>query len=439
MRHFDARSRVTASAANVDSHATPDAGGQAGALADRDEGTTLSTGDTRFRWRGIARDGRRRHGSLVAENADAARGQLAREDVIVVALLARGPARRPRTSSRDITGFTRQLAGLLRAGLPLLHALSVLERAPGRTDVPRIARGLARRVAAGTAFATALGAYRLQFDTLYRQLVRVGEASGALATVLERMAQERERRAAQRAKLRAALAYPAAVLLLALGLAGALLVAVVPTFTQVFEAFGAALPTPTRLVIALSRVAAQAAAPAAVLGVGAAVAIPLALKRSSALRAWRDRTALVLPVVGPLLRTVASARWSRALGMLLAAGLPLADTFGALARATGNTVFDAANIELEARLGRGERLADALQALGCFPASLVQPIAVAEESGALDTTLLDVATLAEREVDEQLATLTNLVEPCVVALLSLVVGGLVVALYLPIIELGNVV
>ena len=189
----------------------------------------------------------------------------------------------------------------------------------------------------------------------------------------------------------------------------------------------------------MSRLSARAAAPVAVLGAGAAIAIPFALKRSSALRAWRDRTALALPVVGPLLRTVASARWSRALGTLLAAGLPLADAFGPLAHATGNAVFDAANIELEARLGRGERLAHALQALGCFPASLVQPVAVAEESGALDTTLLDIAALAEREVDEQLATLTHLVEPCVVVVLSLVVGSLVVALYLPIIELGNVV
>jgi type IV pilus assembly protein PilC len=406
---------------------------------DGDGDAVLPIGDTRFRWRGIARDGRHRRGSIVAEDAGAARGQLAREDIVVLSVLARGPARRPRATSRDITAFTRQLAGLLRAGLPLLHALSVLERTSGRGGLPRIVRGLARRVAAGTRFATALGAYRLQFDTLYRQLVLVGEASGALATVLERMAHERERRAAQRAKLRAALAYPAAVLLLALALTGALLIAVVPTFTQVFEAFGAALPAPTRLVIALSQLAAHVAVPAAMLGASAAVAVPLALKRSSALRAWRDRTALALPVVGPLLRTVASARWSRALGTLLAAGLPLADAFGALAHATGNAVFDAANVELEARLGRGERLAHALQALGCFPASLVQPIAVAEESGALDATLLDVAALAEREVDEQLATLASLVEPCVVVLLSFVVGSLVVALYLPIIELGNVV
>lgn len=399
----------------------------------------LSIEERRFRWHGVELDGTRRRGALVAPDAATARARLRRDGILATQLVERGSAGVPRTSAREVTAFTRQIATLLSAGLTLVQALDLLAQTSGRDAMRRVARGLARRIVGGEQFATALAAYPIQFDGLYRELSAIGEATGTLAHGLSRLAEHRERAAAQRAKLRAALAYPSTVLALAVIVTAALLAFVVPTFQQVFEGFGAALPGPTRLVMALSSFVLQRGPLVlAVSGTAALVAARL-VRRRPAVRAARDRLLLAAPVVGPLLQAVAAARWSRALGTLLAAGTPLADALGTLARATGNAVFDAANAQIEARLRRGERLAFALRAVGCFPATLVEPLAVAEESGALDAMLLDCAALAEREVDDKLALASACAEPFIVVVLGLAVGSLVGAIYLPVIELGNVV
>ena len=347
--------------------------------------------------------------------------------------------KRPRTSAREVTAFTRHLTSLLNAGLPLVQSLELIARTTSRGAMAHVAGSLAHRIAGGERFASALAAYPAQFDRLYRELAAIGEASGTLALVLARIAEHRERAAAQRGKLRAALAYPCAVLLLAIAVGTALLAFVVPTFQQVFESFGAALPGPTRAVIGLSALLVHGGPPAFAAFGTLWLVVPRAVRRLPRLRAWFDRALLSVPLAGALVRAVAAARWARALGTLLTAGIPLADALCALSRVTGNAVFDAANAQIEHRLRRGERLAHAMHAVRCFPPALVEPIAVAEESGALDTILLDCAALAEREVEETLALATASAEPLVVLVLALAVGGLVVALYLPIIELGNVV
>lgn len=398
-----------------------------------------SGAELRFAWRGVEPGGARRHGTLVAPSAAAARALLRREQIVVLDLVERGTARRPKASAREVIAFTRQLASLLRAGLALAPALEVIGQSPTESGLPRIALALARRIATGMPFAKALAEHRAQFDTLYCALVAVGEASGSLAAVLERLAGDRERAAAQGAKVRAALTYPVAVLALALAIAAALLGWVVPTFAQVFDSFGASLPAPTRVVIALSDIVLRYSGPALVALGAALLPVTATVRRLPAARATFDRLSLALPIAGPMLATLAAARWSRALGTLLRAGMPLADALQAFSHATGNHVFDAASAEIAARLRRGERLAAAMRALGRFPAALVQPVAVAEESGALDTVLLDVAALAERELDEKVGMLASVCEPLIVIVLGALVGGLVVALYLPIIELGNVV
>ncbi|SAL79594.1 type IV pilus biogenesis protein PilC [Caballeronia peredens] len=212
-----------------------------------------------------------------------------------------------------------------------------------------------------------------------------------------------------------------------------------PTFKTIFDGFGAALPAPTRFVLALSDGVARFGVPFAAACACAVAAAWRWLKRSPDARAKADRIALRLPLAGKLLRSLAVARWSRALGTLLSAGTPLSDAFDSLTRATGNRVFDDATVEIAARLHNGERLAAAMRALGCFPQDVVQPIAVAEESGSLDTMLLDLATLADRQVDERIGGFASLCEPIVIAVLGALVGGLVIAMYLPIIQLGNVV
>ncbi|MDR8400196.1 type II secretion system F family protein [Paraburkholderia sp. USG1] len=397
--------------------------------------------DMRFKWRGVDADGVRKNGALIAADAATARTVLKRDNLFVIELTALGPAPRPRARAADITLFTRQLASLLRAGLPLAPALDLLAQAQAsrRQGMPRIVGALARDITGGLRFSAALQRHPAQFNALYCQLVEVGEAAGALAAVLARIAEDRERAAAQRAKVRAALTYPVAILVLALAITAALLVWVVPTFQQIFDGFGARLPAPTQFVLALSAGLARWSVPAFALIFAASSAATFLLRRSEAARIRFARVSLTIPVAGPLLRTLCAARWSRALGTLLSAGTPLADAFGSLTHATGNAFFDRATVEIAARLRRGERLAAAMREARCFPPEVVQPIAVAEESGALDTMLIDVASLADRQVDEKIGTLSSLCEPLVIVVLGALVGGLVIAMYLPIIQLGNVV
>ncbi|MFM0029704.1 type II secretion system F family protein [Paraburkholderia madseniana] len=397
--------------------------------------------EMRFRWRGVDADGVQKTGALIAPDVSTARAILKREKLFIVELAARGHAPRPQIRTTDVTVFTRQLASLLRAGLPLAPSLELLAQADGSRGqgMQRIVGALARDITGGLRFSAALQRHPAQFNALYCQLVEVGEAAGALPAVLARIADDREHAAAQRAKVRAALTYPVAILLLAIAITAALLVWVVPTFKQIFDGFGAKLPAPTQFVLALSAGAARWSIPLVVTVFAAGSAMTFLLRRSEAARIRFARLSLTMPVAGSLLRTLCAARWSRALGTLLSAGTPLADAFDSLTHATGNAFFDRATVEIAARLRRGERLAAAMRAAHCFPPEVVQPVAVAEESGTLDTMLIDVASLADRQVDEKIGTLSSLCEPLVIIVLGTLVGGLVIAMYLPIIQLGNVV
>ncbi|ACC71828.1 type II secretion system F family protein [Paraburkholderia phymatum] len=399
--------------------------------------------EQRFEWRAFDTHGVRRRGTVIAPDLSAARAMLKQDALYAVEWIARGAAPPPAARAADVTLFTRQLSGLLRAGLPLASALELLAQASkhnARTKgMPRIVRALARDITAGVSFSSALARHPAQFNALYCQLVEVGEASGTLPAVLARLADDRERAAAQRAKVRAALTYPVAVLLLALSITTALLVWVVPTFKQIFDGFGAKLPAPTQFVLAMSAAAGRWSVPLAAITSLVVFATRHALRRSEAARLHFARITLRLPFAGPLLATLCAARWSRALGTLLSAGTPLADAFDSLTHATGNAWFDRATVAISAQLRRGVRLAPAMREAQCFPEEIVQPVAVAEESGTLDTMLLDVASLSDRQVDEKIAGLASLCEPLVIVVLGVLVGGLVVAMYLPIIQLGNVV
>jgi type IV pilus assembly protein PilC len=399
----------------------------------------MATADLRFAWRGVGADGQKKRGKLIAPNAASARATLKGGGVTVLELETLGNAPPPKAKAADVTVFTRQLAGLLRAGLPLAGALELLADAASRGGLPRIVRTVAGDILRGLPFSAALARHPDAFGALYCQLIAVGEMAGALPAVLSRLADDRERAASQRAKLRAALAYPVMVLLLSLAITAGLLIGVVPTFKTIFDGFGAALPAPTRFVLALSDGVAHYAVPFFAICTVSALLSARWLRRSPTAREQADRFVLKLPVVGPLLRSLAVARWSRALGTLLSAGTPLSDAFDSLAQATGNRVFDHATLGIATRLRNGERLAAAMRALRCFPPDVVQPIAVAEESGSLDSMLLDLASLADRQVDESIGTFASLCEPLVITVLGALVGGLVIAMYLPIIQLGNVV
>lgn len=399
--------------------------------------------EQRFVWRAFDAHGTRRQGMVIAPDLATARAILKQDALYAVEWSPRGTAPKPRARAADVTLFTRQLSSLLRAGLPLASSLELLAQASKESErvrgMPRIVNALARDITAGLGFPAALARHPAQFGALYCQLVEVGVASGALPTVLARLADDRERGAAQRAKVRAALTYPVAILLLAVAITAALLVWVVPTFKQIFDGFGAKLPAPTQLVLAMSAAAGQWSVPIAA-GVCALVFFTrYMLRRSEPARLRFSRVMLRLPVAGSLLTTLCAARWSRALGTLLAAGTPLAEAFDSLTHATGNAWFDRATAAISTQLRRGVRLAPAMREAQCFPEDIVQPVAVAEESGTLDTMLLDVAALSDRQVDEKISGLASLCEPLVIVVLGALVGGLVIAMYLPIIQLGNVV
>ncbi|WP_109482048.1 type II secretion system F family protein [Paraburkholderia sp. C35] len=405
--------------------------------------TIAAIQEQRFEWRAFDAQGMRLRGTVIAPDLPAARAMLKQDGLYAVEWTARGAAPKPRARAADVTLFTRQLSSLLRAGLPLAPSLELLAHA-SKTDarnkgMSRIVSALARDITAGLGFSSALARHPAQFGALYCQLVEVGEASGALANVLARLADDRERAAAQRTKVRAALTYPVAILLLALAITAALLVWVVPTFKQIFDGFGAKLPAPTQLVLALSAAAGRWSVPLAGSACVLAFATRHVLRRSETARLRFARATLRLPVAGSLLTTLCAARWSRALGTLLSAGTPLADAFDSLTHATGNAWFDRATVAISAQLRRGVRLAAAMREARCFPEEIVQPVAIAEESGTLDTMLLDVASLSDRQVDERIAGLASLCEPLVIVVLGGLVGGLVIAMYLPIIQLGNVV
>ena len=395
--------------------------------------------DTRFGWRGIDANGADKRGKTIAADSTRARAALKRGGITVLELTALGSAPPPKARAADVTLFTRQLAGLLRAGLPLAPALVLIADTPSRGGLPRVVGSVARDITQGIAFSEALARHPACFNALYCQLVAVGEVAGALPIVLARLAEDRERAGAQRAKLRAALTYPVVVLLLSLAITAGLLIGVVPTFKTIFDGFGAKLPPPTLFVLALSDGVARWCGPFALICVVSGIAFKRLLQRVPAARSAFDRAMLKLPLAGSLLRALAVARWSRALGTLLAAGTSLSDAFDSLANATGNRIFDTATVEIAKRLRHGERLAAAMRAVGCFPPDVVQPVAVAEESGSLDAMLLDLATLGDRQVDEQTSAFASLCEPVVIVVLGALVGGLVVAMYLPIVQLGNVV
>ncbi|MGU7770850.1 type II secretion system F family protein [Burkholderia sp. MR1-5-21] len=395
--------------------------------------------ETRFAWRGRRRDGTPRRGTVIAFDAAGARARLARNGITVLSLDARGTARPPNARGRDITRFTRQLASLLQAGLPLAPSLEMLARTGGPDGMPRIAAGLARQIVDGRRFATALARYPSQFGSLYCQLIEVGETSGALGTVLTRVADHRERADAQRRKLRAALAYPVAVIVFALAITIALMLWVVPTFRQIFDGFGAALPAPTRMLLALASATSTWGLPLLAGAAVAGIAARHAIRRLPAARFALARAMLRMPLVGSALSRFAAARWCRSLATLLGAGVPLADAFATLERTAGHPVYEQATAHIAARVLHGARLADAMQAAACFPDDVVQPIAVAEETGALDTMLADIAALCERQLDAHLDTIAALGEPLIVIVLGALVGSLVVAMYLPILQLGNVV
>lgn len=339
----------------------------------------------------------------------------------------------------DIALFTRQMATMMKAGVPLLQSFDIISEGFDNPNMRKLVDEVKQEVAAGNSFAASLRKKPQYFDELYCNLVESGEQAGALENLLDRIATYKEKTEALKAKIKKAMNYPIAVIVVAIIVSAILLIKVVPQFEEVFANFGAELPAFTLMVIGISQFL-QEWWFIFLLGIfAAAFSFREAMKRSQKLRDSVDRGVLKLPIVGDILYKSAVARFARTLSTTFAAGVPLVDALDSVAGATGNVVFKNATNKIKADVSTGMQLNFSMRTTGTFPSMAVQMTAIGEESGSLDEMLDKVASFYEEEVDNMVDGLTSLMEPIIMSVLGVLVGGLIIAMYLPIFQLGAVV
>jgi type IV pilus assembly protein PilC len=397
-----------------------------------------------FVWEGTDKQGRRAKGEIASSNPAIAKAELRKQGITATRVRKKGGAAFSLGSgkainSADISLFTRQMATMMRAGVPLVQSFEIVADGVDKPKLRDLVLQIRSDVSAGNTFASALRKHPVYFDDLFCNLVDAGEQSGSLETMLDRIATYKEKTESLKAKVRKAMTYPIAVLIVAVVVSGILLIKVVPQFQTVFAGFGAELPAFTMFVIHISEVV-QAYWILFLLGIAAAiVGFTAARRRSKALRDAIDRTALKMPIVGNIIEKSAVARFARTLSTTFAAGVPLVDALNSVAGATGNSVYVNAVYKVRDDVSTGQQLNFSMRSTGVFPNMVVQMVAIGEESGALDTMLDKSATYYEEQVDNAVDNLTALMEPMIMSVLGVLVGGLIIAMYLPIFQLGRVV
>lgn len=393
-----------------------------------------------YRWRGHNQAGRTVRGEMEAANADAVGAALRQQGIMPASIRRRagfGLRRRSRIRNRDLVIVTRQLATLLDAGLPLVEAVGILARDSGNPEMARILSRVEGDLRQGRTLEGSLAAHPAIFDDLYRAMVRAGEKGGVLDTVLERLAGYLEDSEALRAKIASALFYPVAVVVVAVLVTAVIMVFVVPRFEAIFAGFGANLPAATQLVISLSRGLREHWWLLLGVGIAAIFGTRWAYARDGPFRRAVDRQLLRLPLVGNVLLKGAVARTARTFATLNAAGVPMLETLGTVGRTAGNRVVQQAFDQAAEAVNQGQRLSEPLSATGIFPATVIHMIAVGEESGNLETMLAKIADFYEAEVGTAVEGFTRLLEPLIMVILGILLGGLVIALYLPIFRVGE--
>ncbi len=391
-----------------------------------------------YHWRGLDAQGKPHQGTLEAADAELARALLRHQGFQVDTLQRQWWSQKKPLSHRVITAMTRQWAALLRAGVSMVPALEMLQRSTPQPSMASVLEQIQRGVESGQPLSQALGQHPQVFGPLYVSMVHAGESAGILETMMERLAQTLEKNEKLRARLRAALTYPLVVVVLALAVLVLMLLFVVPVFEEVFQSFGADLPWATQMVVALSESLSTS-------GPLVATSLLLALlfwQRAQAvqrrIRGIRERWLLKLPLLGPLIGTAVVARWAQTLSALLAAGVPLAEALGPVAQACDHSVYARVTGQLQRQVAQGSRLSEGMAQSGRFPDMLVQLCATGEETGAMDSLLARAGGLMETEVDDRVNGLSSLLEPLIIVLLGGLIGGILVAMYLPIFRLGQV-
>jgi type IV pilus assembly protein PilC len=396
--------------------------------------------DTQFIWEGKDKRGNKVRGKSIAASEAALRADLRRQGVAPTRVKSSSTGRSGgKVSNEDIAIFSRQLATMMAAGIPMVQSFEIIGNGHEKPAMQRLVLDIKASVEAGSTLKESLAKHPLYFDDLFVNLVEAGEQAGALETLLDKIAGYKEKTEALKKKIKKALFYPAAVLVVAVVVTVILLIFVIPQFESLFKGFGAELPAFTQMVVNLSRfVQAQGWWLALVTG-GAIYAFMYFHKRSRTLQRNMDRVLLKFPIIGPIMVKAAIARFARTLSTMFAAGVPLVEAMQSVAGATGNIVYQEAVLRMKDEVATGQRLQRAMENTGLFPNMVVQMIAVGEESGSLDAMSAKVAEFYEAEVDAAVDGMSSLLEPMIMAILGVLVGGLVIAMYLPIFKLGSVV
>jgi type IV pilus assembly protein PilC len=397
--------------------------------------------DTQFHWEGKDKRGHKVRGKSLAANEAALRADLRRQGVAPTRVKTQSSAFRSggKVSNEDIAIFSRQLATMMSAGIPMVQAFEIIGNGHEKPAMQKLVLDIKANIEGGSTLHESLAKHPLYFDDLFVNLVEAGEQAGALESLLDKIATYKEKTEALKKKIKKALFYPAAVLIVALVVSVILLIFVIPQFESLFKGFGADLPAFTQMVVNLSRfVQSQGWWMAIMIGAGV-YAFFYFYRRSKNMQRGIDRVMLKFPIIGPILQKSAIARFARTLSTMFAAGVPLVEAMQSVAGATGNIVYEEATLRMKDEVATGQRLQRAMENVGLFPNMVVQMIAVGEESGSLDTMSAKVAEFYEAEVDNAVDSMSSLLEPMIMAILGVLVGGMVIAMYLPIFKLGSVV
>lgn len=400
-----------------------------------------ATKEVLYSWEGKDKKGKSIKGEMKAAGDSFVNATLRRQGITVTKVKKQSAlfTNKGSVSDKDITLFTRQLATMMKAGVPLLQSFDIVGKGHSNPAVAKLLGDIKADVETGSSLSAAFRKYPLYFDNLFCNLIGAGEQAGILDTLLERLANYKEKILAIKSKIKSALFYPISIIVVAFVIVAIIMIFVIPAFKTLFDGFGAELPAPTLIVMAISGVFVQWWwAIFGSIGFGLWFFF-YTWKRSQTMQATMDRLILKIPVFGPLVRKATIARWTRTLATMFTAGVPLVEALDSVAGAAGNRVYYDATKKIQSEISTGTSLTVAMQNTEVFPNMVLQMTAIGEESGALDSMLSKVADFFEAEVDDAVDALASLMEPVIMVVLGTIIGGLVIAMYLPIFKMGSVV
>jgi type IV pilus assembly protein PilC len=392
-----------------------------------------------FEWEGKDKNGKPVRGEMRAGGEAMVSASLRRQGILITKVKKRRMSGGKSIKQKDIAIFTRQLSTMMRAGVPLIQSFDIVARGSTNPRMTRLLNDIRTDVETGTSLSAAFRKHPLHFDALYCNLVEAGEAGGILETLLDRLALYQEKTMAIKNKIKSALIYPIAVMVVAFVVLAVIMIFVIPAFKDVFSSFGADLPAPTLVVIAMSEFFVKWWWLIFPLLGGGVYFFFESWKRSEKMQKAMDRLLLKVPVFGDLVNKSSVARWTRTLSTMFAAGVPLVEALDSVGGASGNAVFQEATEQIQKDVSTGTALTTSMQSTGVFPTMVIQMAAIGEESGSLDQMLGKAAEFYEDEVDEAVKGLSSLMEPFIIVILGVLIGGIVVSMYLPIFKLGQVV